>query len=146
MLNDYHINYILYSHRMRYIIILCYMRMRVQNYIIVRTRTPVETFRPEHYDFLFFVDVVVVVDLRAHIYFCTCLFFPLSLVICSMYDVKIRMTWNRKRTDYKCPKILAYIILYYYDDFYTLILLCLQLLLFYVFLQTSFCYCFSCIW
>jgi len=54
MLNDYHINYILYSHRMRYIIILCYMRMRVQNYIIVRTRTPVETFRPEHYDFLFF--------------------------------------------------------------------------------------------
>jgi len=92
MLNDYHIKY-LYSHRMHCIILLYYMRMSVQNYNIVQTRTPVETFRPEHYDiFVAVVVVVVVVDIRTHIYFRTCLFFPLSLVICLMYNVKSQTT------------------------------------------------------
>lgn len=76
--------------------------MRAQNYNVVGNHTPlpVETFRLEHKILFYFVVVVVVVDICAHIYFCTYLFSTLYLVIFSACYVKTRYTSNRKQTDY----------------------------------------------
>lgn len=65
----------------------------------------------------FFCDVhvvVVVVDIRTHMFFQTCLFFPLSLVIFSMYYVRSRFT--------RILKVYRLIQFPLYNDFYTLIL------------------------